>query len=249
MTTLKKPVNLKVKTRKMYRGEESIDNIYENFSAIHGTYGGEIKDSNITTIQSSELPSGDVKIRSCRGSTVCLVILCVLLLTAVILLCVHIDIQSKNYTDERSQLLTNTTNLIQLNQHLKEENDELWNLTRDGWIYYRFSFYYLFNESKSWNESKINCMERGAYLMIINSTEEEDFAVKMISDLNVWIGLSQAVNNTWTWVNGRTLASEFKSRLQFYKGNGEKCVFLKKNKLWDINQCNQSMKWICEKNL
>lgn len=250
MVTLKQPVNLKAKTRKMYREEERIDNIYENFSAIHGTYGGEIKDSNITTIQSSELPSGDVKIRSCRGSTVCLVILCVLLLTAVIVLCVHVDIQSKNYTEERSQLLTNITNIIQLNQHLKEENYELWNLTRDGWIYHRFSFYYLSTEVKTWNESKRNCIERGAHLMIINSTEEQDFAGKTFS-VSVWIGLTgDGVNDTWKWVDGSTLASEFKRKLQLpNRGIGEKCVYLNASKLWYSSPCNQSLRWICEKNL
>lgn len=249
MTTLKQPVNVKVKTRKMYREDEkNIDNIYENISAIQGAYGGEIKDSNTTTIQPSVLPSGEVKIRSCRGSTVCLVILCVLLLTAVITLCVHIDTQSKNYTEERRQLLTNNTNLIQLNQHLKEENDELWNLTRHGWIYHRFSFYYFFNETKSWNESRRNCMERGADLMVINSTEEQDFAVKMSSGSDVWIGLTGGVNNTWTWVDGSTLASEFKRKLLF-GGNIERCVVLSSGNRWIGNPCNLNVKWICEKNL
>ncbi|XP_067281580.1 CD209 antigen-like [Pseudorasbora parva] len=69
-----------------------------------------------------------VKIRSSRSAAVCLALLCVLLLTAVIVLCVHIHTMSTNYTQETRQLLTNITNLA-------EEKDKLLsmitNLTED----------------------------------------------------------------------------------------------------------------------
>ncbi|XP_067249326.1 asialoglycoprotein receptor 2-like [Chanodichthys erythropterus] len=54
-----------------------------------------------------------VKIRSSRAAAVCLVMLCVLLLTAVIVLCVHIHTKSSNCTPKTHQLLTNITNLTQ----------------------------------------------------------------------------------------------------------------------------------------
>ncbi len=59
-----------------------------------------------------------VKIRNYRAAVVCLVLLCVLLLTAVIVLCVHIYTNNTNYTEETYQLLTNITNLT-------EERDQL----------------------------------------------------------------------------------------------------------------------------
>ncbi len=62
--------------------------------------------------------SDGVNIRSFRPATVCLVLLCVLLLTAVIVLCV-------TFTQERQQLLTNNTNLIQLNVQINQEKNEL----------------------------------------------------------------------------------------------------------------------------
>ncbi len=49
-----------------------------------------------------------MKNRNYRAAVVCLVLLCVLLLTAVIVLCVHIH---TNYTHTRHQLLTNITDL------------------------------------------------------------------------------------------------------------------------------------------
>ncbi|KAA0703915.1 Collectin-12 Collectin-3 [Triplophysa tibetana] len=69
--------------------------------------------------------SETVRNRSHRSVVVCLVVLCVLLLTAVIVLCVLIytnnqqfHINQKNITEERDQLLTN--NIL-----LEEENDQL----------------------------------------------------------------------------------------------------------------------------
>ncbi|XP_048011580.1 hepatic lectin-like [Megalobrama amblycephala] len=73
-----------------------------------------------------------VKIRSSRAAAVCLVLLCVLLLTAVIVLCVHIHTKSSNYTPETHQLLTNITNLseernqlLTMITNLTEERDGL----------------------------------------------------------------------------------------------------------------------------
>uniref|UniRef100_A0A8C1VHE5 Zmp:0000001103 n=1 Tax=Cyprinus carpio TaxID=7962 RepID=A0A8C1VHE5_CYPCA len=59
-----------------------------------------------------------VKNRSSRAAAVCLVLMCVLLLTAVIVLCVHIHTKNTNYTKETQQLLTKITNLT-------EERDQL----------------------------------------------------------------------------------------------------------------------------
>ncbi|XP_051746586.1 CD209 antigen-like protein C isoform X1 [Ctenopharyngodon idella] len=54
-----------------------------------------------------------VRIRSSRAAPVCLVLLCVLLLTAVIVLGVYIHTKSTNYTEERNELLTKITNLTE----------------------------------------------------------------------------------------------------------------------------------------
>nr|XP_055064542.1 CD209 antigen-like protein C [Misgurnus anguillicaudatus] len=106
-----------------------------------------------TTTTSTKPPehtgSESVKIRRYRSATVCLVLLCVLLLTAVIVLCVLINtnnqqfnIKTKNITEERDQLLTKYTNiteerdqLLTNNTNLTEERDQLLtnntNITRE----------------------------------------------------------------------------------------------------------------------
>ncbi|XP_067248855.1 asialoglycoprotein receptor 1-like [Chanodichthys erythropterus] len=75
-----------------------------------------------------------VKIRSSRAAAVCLVLLCVLLLTAVIVLCVTFTLErrqliskNENLTNERDQLLTNITNLSEERDGLKIKNKDLTN--------------------------------------------------------------------------------------------------------------------------
>uniref|UniRef100_A0A671L5C4 C-type lectin domain-containing protein n=1 Tax=Sinocyclocheilus anshuiensis TaxID=1608454 RepID=A0A671L5C4_9TELE len=73
--------------------------------------------------------SDSVRIRSSRAAAVCLLLLCVLLLTAVIVLCAQIftnidlfQTKGKNIMEERDQLLTR-------NKNLTEERDQLLGIT------------------------------------------------------------------------------------------------------------------------
>ncbi|KAG1970633.1 CD209 antigen-like protein C [Pimephales promelas] len=155
------------------------------------------------THQPQRTGSDSVRNRSSRAAAVCLVLLCVLLLTAVIVLCVQLHTKSTNYTEERDRLLTNITRLT-------EERDQLILKKRDGWTYYKSSFYYMPNETKSWTESRRYCRERGADLIIINNSEEQDFVENMTGKAVVWIGLTDSVEEgRWKWVDGSTLNSSF----------------------------------------
>ncbi|XP_073729804.1 uncharacterized protein [Misgurnus anguillicaudatus] len=105
-----------------------------------------VGDHNIRTETNKQQPlqhtgSKHVKNRSYRSATLCLVLLCVLLLTAVIVLCVLINTNNQlyrlrtnntNLKKERDQLLTNNTNLkeeidqlLTNNSNLKKERDHL----------------------------------------------------------------------------------------------------------------------------
>ncbi|KAI2659828.1 C-type lectin domain family 4 member M [Labeo rohita] len=69
--------------------------------------------------------SDSVKIRSSRSAVVCLVLLCVLLLTAVIVLCVHIHTNNTNYTEERDQLLITIKDFKRVKNQLEIQNNNL----------------------------------------------------------------------------------------------------------------------------
>ncbi|ROL48487.1 Ladderlectin [Anabarilius grahami] len=94
------------------------ENIYENYDVTSGKFEKETTDCNATRIQSSELTGEGVKIRSSRAAAVCLILLCVLLLTAVIVLCVM-------FTGERQQLISKNDNLTDERDQLISKNDNL----------------------------------------------------------------------------------------------------------------------------
>ncbi|XP_077098891.1 uncharacterized protein LOC143750007 isoform X2 [Siphateles boraxobius] len=277
-------------TQKTDRGARQMktDDIYENADSIRRQITRDKVHSIATRLQPPELTGSDsVRNKSSRAAAVCLVLLCVLLLTAVIVLCVHIHTKSTNYTEERDQLLTNNTRLTEErdqlltnntrlteerdqlltnNTRLTEERDQLLtnitrlteerdqlifkngnltneinqlltnitNLTEErdglriknnnvtnerdqlrneliilgGWTYYKSSFYYMPSEKKNWTESRRDCRERGADLIIINNTEEQDFVKNMTGSAIVWIGLTDSdVDGTWKWVDESTLTS------------------------------------------
>ncbi|XP_048031554.1 CD209 antigen-like protein C isoform X2 [Megalobrama amblycephala] len=239
--------------------------------------------TEINTHQPLQSTGSDrVRIRSSRAALVCLVLLCVLLLTAVIVLCVYIHTKSTHYTEERDQLLTTTTNLTEERDQLlitikalKTEKDQIeiknQNLTnemtvllsllksyygllirlheKDGWIYFQSSFYYISSEKKNWTESRRNCTERGADLIIINNKEEQDFVKKMSDGALVWIGLTNSdEEGTWKWVDGTNMTSGFWRSGESNGDTGQNCV-LTYTPGWADYPCNYHFKWICEKTI
>ncbi|KAK9976469.1 hypothetical protein ABG768_021674 [Culter alburnus] len=101
-------------THGMDREDEEEMDIYANADPINRTETENSKRHQ--TPQHTEMAC--VKIRSSRAAAVCLVLLCVLLLTAVIVLGVYIHTKSTNFTEEGAQLLTKITNIT-------EERDQL----------------------------------------------------------------------------------------------------------------------------
>ncbi|XP_045069629.1 C-type lectin domain family 12 member B-like [Coregonus clupeaformis] len=141
--------------------------------------------------------------RSSRVAAVCLGLLCVLL-AGIIGLYVHYDGVTKSFlayktnssaerdqlltsyntlTNERDQLQTSYNNLTKERDQLQTEreilNRRLTNLKQtcpEGWQKFESSWYFLSTETKTWNESREDCLERGADLVIINSYMEQVLA-------------------------------------------------------------------------
>uniref|UniRef100_A0A668A7K4 C-type lectin domain-containing protein n=1 Tax=Myripristis murdjan TaxID=586833 RepID=A0A668A7K4_9TELE len=114
----------------------------------------------------------------------------------------------------------------------------------DGWTHFNSSCYFNSSESKSWDESRQDCLRRGADLVIINSREENKFG------LRVWIGLSDLeTEGEWKWVDGSSL-----SYTSWAKGQpddapgGEDCGEVRPERDgWNDLFCTHSLHWVCEK--
>uniref|UniRef100_A0A4W5R887 C-type lectin domain-containing protein n=1 Tax=Hucho hucho TaxID=62062 RepID=A0A4W5R887_9TELE len=123
-----------------------------------------------------------------------------------------------------------------------------------GWRMLGSSCYFLSTETKTWEESRQDCLKRAADLVIINSREEQ---LDGDADLLVWIGLTDSVNEgTWKWVDGTPLTTLYwKSGQPDHGGpnNEEDCVEVYHRDSvfanWNDAPCDHRLRWICEKPL
>ncbi|XP_059361589.1 CD209 antigen-like protein C [Carassius carassius] len=203
-----------------------------------------------------------------RAAGVCLGLVCVLLLTAVIVLCViftqerqqlktkitNLLTNNMNLTRERQQLKTKITNITQERDQLKSEKNDLQKKFADGWKCHQSSLYFFSSEMKNWDESRRYCTEREADLIIINNREEQDFVKNICgSSDHFWIGLTDIeVEGRWKWVDGSniTITSGFwaSGEPKSSQGTDEDCANTHSSGCFDTH-CNTSIKWICEKSI
>ncbi|XP_031670490.1 C-type lectin domain family 4 member M-like [Oncorhynchus kisutch] len=169
-----------------------------------------------------------------------------------------------NLTKERDKLQSSYNNLTKDRDQLQTERDFLSrrssNLKQtcpEGWQKFESSWYFLSTETKTWKESREDCLERGADLVMINSDKEQEFLFKLKK--TVWIGLTDSVTEaTWRWVDGTPLTTpRYWSPHQPDNGDGkpeygeEDYVQIRNNQspleAWYDISCGIKLGWICEK--
>ncbi|XP_059360595.1 C-type lectin domain family 4 member M-like [Carassius carassius] len=125
------------------------------------------------------------------------------------------------------------------------------NTQYNGWKFNQSSLYFFSSETKNWTDSRRYCTEREADLIIINNREEQDFVKNITgSSDHFWIGLTDIEEeDRWKWVDGSTLTSGSwaSGEPNNYQGT-EDCANTLSSEWFDTH-CNNSVKWICEKNI
>uniref|UniRef100_A0AAQ5YLN6 C-type lectin domain-containing protein n=1 Tax=Amphiprion ocellaris TaxID=80972 RepID=A0AAQ5YLN6_AMPOC len=118
-----------------------------------------------------------------------------------------------------------------------------------GWVHFNHSFYYISSVKKNWNESRNDCLQRGADLVIIDSEEKQSFTERLPD--RIWIGLKYNESTEWKWVDETLLTQRY---WLHGEPNGvekdEHCVEIKRNnddKGWNDAPCTVTKTWICEK--
>uniref|UniRef100_A0A8C7GYJ1 C-type lectin domain family 4 member E-like n=1 Tax=Oncorhynchus kisutch TaxID=8019 RepID=A0A8C7GYJ1_ONCKI len=213
----------------------------------------------------TETHLSDRRLRLYRLAAGCLGVLCLLQVTLNISLRLAFYNRG-NVTVEKDLLQTSYNTLTKERDQLQKERDDVMtkfsNLKQtcpEGWqIKLESSWYFLSTETKTWKESRQDCLKRGADLVIINSDLEQEFLLSF--NKRAWIGLTDSVTEgAWKWVDGTPLTtpSYWYSQQPDNGGdnpeNGEEdCVELNTEtwrpvKAWNDQSCLHNRYWICEK--
>ncbi|XP_041838336.1 CD209 antigen-like protein E [Melanotaenia boesemani] len=138
-----------------------------------------------------------------------------------------------------------------------EDLDKLRKLADDyfqqGWVYFHPSLYYISLIKKTWQESREDCLRRGADLVIINTKDEQDFTRQFHKF--TWIGLNDSTKKrNWKWVDGTPLTKSYwgPGEPNRFEGKNESCVEIRFHEIensWNDIPCEDKNFWICEKNV
>ncbi|XP_041867735.1 C-type lectin domain family 4 member F-like [Melanotaenia boesemani] len=144
----------------------------------------------------------------------------------------------------RHEILSKNHNqLMDEMKKLKKKIEEI--CCPDGWKRFGRSCYFISTESKTWSESRNDCQERGADLVIINSKEEQEFVSKLSKYF--WIGL-QWKEHGWKWVDGSPLTETFWEDGEQNIYNSYYRVYNNYEGKWVAKGSSYTDYWICEKN-
>ncbi|XP_039469816.1 CD209 antigen-like protein A isoform X2 [Oreochromis aureus] len=183
--------------------------------------------------------------------------LCRLVVLSFALLCIlqatlNISLRLAFYSSDT----TTTPDCEAIIKNLTKQQDmkmnELACYIQQGWIYFNHSLYYVSSTKNTWNDSREDCLQRGADLVIINSREEQNFIREFKT--RTWIGLTDAEKEqTWKWVDGTTLTISFWDTDEPNSlVRDEDCAeiyFYRRENSWNDTPCGRKNVWICEKKM
>ncbi|XP_019210908.1 CD209 antigen-like protein E isoform X1 [Oreochromis niloticus] len=189
---------------------ESTDEIRDSYDHFQSQEGGP---------QTQNPPS--VQKGSFRCATLALRVLCLLMLAGIIILSICYALNKSQLQDELQDTKTNLTQLqssydklsknhSQLQEEVKKLKEKIEEKCPEGWRRFGSSCYFKSTERKTWSESRRDCQDKGADLVMINSKEEQEFVNEFGGFF--WIGLrakQTSGGSKWEWVDGSALTQTF----------------------------------------
>ncbi|KYO37029.1 asialoglycoprotein receptor 1-like [Alligator mississippiensis] len=122
-----------------------------------------------------------------------------------------------------------------------------------GWDRFALSCYFFSRERRPWPEAEQWCRALGARLVVINTPAEQQFVQQHTIPTFTWIGLSDA-KGKWEWVDGTPYILDPRdwspgqpdNWTGHGQGDGEDCVAVIEEGLWNDDRCSRGFPWVCE---
>ncbi|XP_029929042.1 killer cell lectin-like receptor subfamily B member 1B allele A [Myripristis murdjan] len=201
----------------------------------------------------------------------CLGILCVVLVTAIVTLCLYFpaarnDSDAKVVQKLKENNLTSIINnlsstIMNLKNNISNQTaliERRHNPCQEGWLLSpsNSSCYLVittnnFNEWKTWEEAGEDCRQRNADLVVIENQQEQEF-IQEIGDgpsdstlYSYWIGLRRT-SGVWKWVDGSDLTENYWIYQPLDDTDCAVSVQWSSPKGWIDEKCADKNQWICE---
>ncbi|XP_070777296.1 C-type lectin domain family 6 member A-like [Enoplosus armatus] len=235
LTTMR--YNRKVQEDKAEWEEREVD-IYESADVIRDDHndfqsheGGQHSEDHRPAVQR----------RPFSAAALCLGLLCLLLITGIILLSIH-------FTLEKDQLQNRYDKLSNNYSQLQGKISGKW--CPEGWKRFGCSCYFKSNEQKTWDDSRTDCQDKGAHLVIINDKDEQKFVIELNMYGESWIGLMEKWTTTgwqWEWVDRSPLTEMFWATGSPQQPRNHRAACCNQQGQWTQRQYYYYKNWICEK--
>ncbi|XP_052695769.1 perlucin-like protein [Crassostrea angulata] len=132
-----------------------------------------------------------------------------------------------------------------------------WKYYRTEWATFMSSEYWLGLKEATWSDAAIDCLSKGAKLVEIESSAEDNFILTLAMELtrNVWLGgTDMTVEGKWVWQSTGTLFSY--SAWDMARGQpnnyaNQDCLSLYRpyGLTWCDESCGASYQYICEREI
>ncbi|XP_039862812.1 CD209 antigen-like protein C [Simochromis diagramma] len=160
--------------------------------------------------------------------------------------------QISSITEERDLLQADLTEMTKELERLQSLFNQM-KTCPTGWKMFSGVCYFFSGISGVWGEARRDCRDKGADLVVIDSSKEQNFLTTIIKE-NTWIGLTDnGMEGQWKWVDGTPLTLSNWATNEPNNGGSpnseEDCVHIRAEdrRTWNDISCTASMKWICKK--